>query len=148
MKPSTHALISTFLAAVLFLVFKSIYSSIACILAGVLIDLDHILDYIIEKKKMVFSYQKLEDFCAFDKQGKLYLIFHSYEFLIILWIAVWFSKFNVIFLGGVIGITFHIFADEIVNPLRPLSYFLIFRTIKGFKRENILKKEYLEEHYK
>lgn len=106
------------------------------IVGGVIIDLDHFIEYFshrgirIDLRDMFYvSYNNLF--------ARLYLLFHSYEVLLIAWIfAVFLIRSNLL-LGFAIGFTVHMILDRIFNPARPLAYFFTFRAIKKFEAERI-----------
>jgi hypothetical protein len=145
MKPAHHVIISGGVSAILAIWVKSPPAILACFLSGIFIDLDHYLDYYLERKELPLSYRKLVDFCNNDHKSKLRLPLHSYELLLLLWISVFYFSLGVFWVGVAIGLTTHIICDEIFNPLRPLSYFLIYRIRHGFNRKMIFKKGYFNE---
>ena len=114
---------------------KSWQAAAACLVGGILIDLDHLLDYCLHKKKMCWRYKDLYDYCIEEKQGRHYEIFHSYELLLILWLLILYTWFNEIFFGFVFGMTVHILFDQLVNDVYPLAYFLICRMKYGFPKK-------------
>ena len=144
MKPTHHLLISAALSILLLIWFKSWHAALACLLGGVFIDLDHHLDYFIDKKKIPLSYQELFDFGAHGTESKLYLFLHSYELLTLFWLLIWYLHLNDIWIGLALGFSVHMICDQIVNPVRPLGYFLIYRMKYGFERKHIFTKEYFE----
>ncbi len=112
--------------------------TIACFLSGILIDLDHLLDYVINKKKMCWSVKKLENFCAQKEDGKIYFFLHSYELVAFLWLIVFCFKLNAIWLGIVFGMSIHLLIDQLANPIYPLTYFLFYRFKLGFPKSLFL----------
>lgn len=147
MKPIHHVIVSTGVSAVFAYWAKSWGGVGACFLSGILIDLDHHLDYWIYKKELPVSYKKLKNFLKNDHGSKLYLVFHSYELLGLLWFSIYYFHLNMIWLGVGIGTTVHLICDEFVNPLRPFAYFLIYRIRTGFERKHFLKKGFHPEAY-
>jgi hypothetical protein len=66
---------------------------------------------------------------------QLFMMFHSFELLgaAALW-QIWVggpSWVTVAFLAALV----HLVCDVFANPAKPLSYFLVFRAAKGFRRE-------------
>ncbi len=112
----------------------------ACFLSGILIDLDHHLDYIIIRKKIPFRYKSLLEFCHVDHTHPIYLLLHSYELLLLLWVSVFLFDLGVIWMGAAVGFTAHIFCDEFANPIKPMAYFLIYRAKNRFNRRAFLKR--------
>ena len=146
MRPTNHIIISGGVSAVFAIWAKSWGAVFACFLSGIFIDLDHHLDYYLAKKKIPFSYKKLIDFLKNDHESKIHLFLHSYEFLFLFWLSIFFFDLNNIWLGIAIGFTTHILCDEIANPLKPLAYFLTFRAKNGFNRESFYKRKIIEKH--
>ena len=145
MRPTYHVMISGGVTFVFALWVKSTWALAACFLSGILIDLDHHLDYYLARKELPLSFKKLVDFCKNDHYSKLYIFLHSYELLFLLWLSIFTFSFGAVWLGIAIGFTTHIICDEIANPLRPLSYFLAYRMRHNFSREMIFKKGYRDE---
>ena len=140
MKPTHHVIISGGVSIAFAFWVKSWTAVCACFLSGIFIDLDHHLDYFLERKELPLSYKKLVDFLENDHRSRLYLVLHSYELIALLWASIFYFQLNAVWLGAAIGFTTHIFCDEIVNPLRPLSYFLTYRVKHNFCREMFFKK--------
>jgi hypothetical protein len=119
-------------------------ASLGCFLSGVLIDLDHYLDYCLILKKFPYRYKDLFDFCMYNKDSKLYLLFHAYEYLFVLWLSIYFFHLGKIWLGVTIGLTAHLFLDQLSNPIKPLFYFLTFRAQNHFEKDKILSEMYFK----
>lgn len=112
-------------------------------LSGVLVDLDHILDFLFNH-----SIKKHRDFFnilyACDIK-KYILFFHSYEFLIILVSCILIIPSDKYWVSFAIGFGQHLILDAFTNPIRPWGYFLAYRIYSGFERKKILKISYLEK---
>jgi len=120
----------------------SVAGTAACLASGVLIDLDHLLDYVLARRKLTFDLAELEHFCGKEKFSRLYILFHSYEFLALLWLAIWFWQLNFVWQGVAWGVTLHLVLDQFVNPLKPLVYFFTYRLKHGFDRKCVFPDEY------
>jgi len=144
MSPIGHVAASSLISAVFAFFTRSVSGTAVCFLSGIFLDVDHILDYWIAKKKVFFTYKQLENFCGGEKAGKLYLIFHSYEFLILLWLSIVFFKANIVWLGLAVGVTAHLLLDLTANPLRPWVYSLGYRFRHGFSKYYVFPKDYYE----
>ncbi len=70
---------------------------------------------------------------------RLYLVLHSYEFIAICWCAIYAFSLSNIWKAAAIGLTQHIIFDQLVNPVKPLAYFIIYRMINGFDKKTVLK---------
>ena len=145
MSPVKHVMASGVTSALFFAATRSVGGSIACFLSGILIDIDHVFDFYIERKRVCKSLKELYDFCLLDKTGKLYLIFHAYEWVGLLWLAVILSKFHPVWLGIAVGISVHMLFDQLINPIYPLVYFWFFRRKFGFSKKLFFYDEFLKE---
>lgn len=106
-------------------------------MAGILMDADHYLDYVREHG-VSFNLKKVYNTCKNPASFKrLFLILHSYEFVIILWSLIFAFKLNVIWNYIAIGFTLHLLIDQVTNPVRSLSYFFLFRALNGFQTEKV-----------
>ena len=142
MRPAGHIILSAGSGFLLGLWLKSYPAALAYFLSGIFIDVDHFLDYYLARKKITFSYKDLVYYCDFDKGGKLYLIFHAYEFLFIFWLMSFSYEFNDAALGIGLGVTVHLICDALTNPVKPLTYFIIYRIQKGFDKRQLLSEKY------
>lgn len=141
MSPTSHAVISAGTSAVFWYATGSVPGAIVCFLSGIFIDLDHHLDYWLNKKELPLDYKKLLYFSEVEKEGKPYLFLHSYELLALLWIAVFYYGLGPVWSGLVLGLSVHMIADQICNPVRPLAYFFIYRLKHGFHRGKLLTED-------
>ena len=128
MYPKHHFIISAIISIILFAFTKNITASLICFSAGFLIDVDHILDYIIIYKKF-----NLKKFFRYNwHKDKIYVFLHSWEILIIVLLI---FKFNIYTIAFAIGFAQHLIIDLISYPIRnkPMAYFLVYRILKRFK---------------
>jgi len=137
MKPVNHTAASGAIGLLFGAVTGSWVSAWVCFLSGVLIDIDHVLDYYLTRRNWPISYESLYKFCVFEKEGKAYLIFHSYEFIFLVWIAVVIYPLNFILWALAIGMSTHILCDHITNPYKPYFLFFIRRLRYGFDKKFI-----------
>lgn len=70
---------------------------------------------------------------------KAYLYFHSYELLLILISLCFVTHFNYLLLFTTLGFAIHLFFDQLFNPVHPLTYFLTYRILHGYKTEIIFR---------
>jgi len=145
MRPTHHAIISVGVSVLFASWVKSWQAVLACFLSGIFIDVDHVLDFILSRKKIPWTYSELEDFCGRIKQGKLHLIFHSYEFWLLFWFAAYQYSFNIVWIGIGVGVCTHIICDQFLNPLRPLAYFFTYRYKHEFNKEYVFKEKYFQK---
>ena len=100
------------------------------------------LDYFIHKGKISFDVKDFFHVCTSTLPDRFFVIFHSFEVLFILWVAVFMTNFNVYLLGGVIGFTLHLLLDQcniFICDFSRLFYFISFRAKKRFSK-NLLKR--------
>ena len=145
MLPTSHAIISGILGYGIYKCSGSAPAGCAAFLSGILIDFDHHIDYLIAKGRIPLSYKKLFYFCSYDSYPKIYLLFHAWEYLALLWFFIYIAKLHVIWIGFALGLTTHMICDQWVNPLKPLGYFLIYRIKQGFLKRKILTDEYFSQ---
>lgn len=140
MRPISHVLISGGVTAIFSLWARSWTAALACFLSGILIDLDHHLDYFLARKKLPFNYKKVVHFLMNENYPKVKVFLHSYELIALWWVAIFVFGLNYVWKGVAIGFTTHILCDVFANPLKPSSYFLTYRILNRFERERLFKK--------
>ncbi len=145
MKVSRHIIISFSVGALFWLFTKQLYAGLVCFFSGVLIDVDHIIDYIVNFGCKDLTYKNLTQTCeqTYEKGNnygfkKLYLIFHAYEIAILLWIVSVYTK-NIYNIAIAIGYTTHLIVDCAANPLHLYSYSIVWRAIKNFGSDKLFK---------
>jgi len=144
MRPSYHIAASAGISLGLQATMHSWPATLGCFLSGVLIDVDHYLEYCLIRKKFPFRYEHLVDFCFDGSVSKIYLFFHAYEYLVILWFLICFFHPGNVWLGVATGLTTHLFFDQFTNPIKPYFYFLTFRVKNRFEKSKILSEDYFE----
>lgn len=137
MLPRGHVAVSAVVSICVWVWFRSAGCAVISFAAGVLIDLDHLLDYY-ANFGFTLSLKKMYDACHQMKLSRLYLVLHSYELIIILWSSILLFGLSDYWIALAIGLTQHMIADQITNPMRGLGYFLSFRVISRFKQEKIV----------
>jgi len=126
-------------SVVVYFVFRSTASFFSSLAAGILIDVDHIFDYSFHRG-ITLKIKDIYTWCAARKYRFVFLFLHSLDLVILLWIIIWFFKLGIFWVAFAIGITQHMALDLIFNrEVKAPAYFLAFRVIKGFRREDILK---------
>lgn len=141
MRPISHVTISLATSVLIYAWFRSLLAAVICFLSGILLDLDHILEYLTLKERKlslkIFYYSDL----AKEKE-RLYLIFHSFELILFLWWTIHKFSLNLFWIAFAIGISTHLILDLIRNPVKsPLTYFLFYRLIKGFSVQHLFDME-------
>lgn len=134
MQVRKHVVSSIVISALLWWFSRSIAAAVACFLAGVLVDLDHLFDFIFNHRGrlrfrrlfLIFEYQILEN---------IFIFLHSWEFALCwlgLLLAVPVSREPVV-LGLFIGFVTHLGLDNLFNRHSRWAYFLLYRLRHGFQ---------------
>ena len=113
--------------------------SAASLVTGILIDIDHIVDYLIAHGLRI----DIKDFFKFfyeERYRKITLILHGWEWLLILGLAAWLTDWNLWITGALIGWGQHMVFDKIINISNFRSYSLIWRWHRGFNPDKLLLK--------
>jgi len=136
MKTRTHIIASVSLGAAFYLFTRSFTASLLCVVSGILIDSDHIIEFVIHFGFRDFSVRRLYQECekTNDKTGgfpKLFLLFHSGEAVLLLWAGYLFTQ-NTHILAVALGYSLHLIMDAAGNIIQPMSYFIILRALKRF----------------
>ena len=108
---------------------------------GIFVDSDHVFDYIREEGKFNFKDMFIKSYKGDFK--KLYVIFHSYEYVPIAWAIGLITgnlEFSIVF---TIAYLFHMIPDQMANNVRALGYFFLYRAFVGFKMDRVF---YSPEH--
>ena len=132
MKPQYHVLSSALLASILYLFFKSWSMALSCFFSGILIDVDHIYDYI---REFGFPF-KIKDFINTvynNGISRLTFVFHSWEILFLLGIIAWFTNWNPWIAGILIGFAHHIVLDKLNNGEHLRTYSFVWRMKHNFE---------------
>lgn len=145
MKPVYHVLVSAGTGFAFGFWLKSFPAGLACCLSGIFIDLDHCLDYYLNRREIPARWEKFWNFFVRAQMKKFYLIFHSYELILTLWFIAYMLHLNIVWLGVILGISIHVICDQIFNPFQPFAYFFTYRLKVRFDRNSIYTKEYLEK---
>jgi hypothetical protein len=139
MKPKYHVAVSVLISGILFSVFKSWALTIASLFSGIFIDLDHVIDYVINYG-FHLDINKFFHFFYGEEYEKLTLLFHSWEWLIILLLASWLTGWNHWIIGVCIGFAQHMIIDKLYNISTIGSYSFICRWKNRFDTSVILLK--------
>ncbi len=132
-----HVVISTAISGVLYAIFKSWGLAIASFIAGIFIDLDHVIDYVLECG-FHFDRDKFFSFFYGEKYKKITLIFHGWEWLAVLLFIAWKTDWNPWVTGILIGCSQHMAADRAYNISTFMAYSLLWRWKNGFDPKKFL----------
>lgn len=123
------------MSSILYFVFKSVPCFIISFAGGFLIDLDHVLDYYLHTgvNLKVANFFKYYSSLRFEY---LTVIFHSFELLFLLWLAIYAFGLGSFWVALAVGFSQHMILDLVGNSkfLKTHSlYFLTIRALKGFR---------------
>ncbi|MEW6086798.1 MAG: hypothetical protein AB1498_00590 [bacterium] len=131
MKIKYHIAFSAFISGILHMVFKSWIFTFVSFLSGILIDIDHFIDYLIE-----FNFRfDLKEFLHIYSEKlnvKTYICLHSWELLFILLMTAWLTGWNLWITGTLIGFGQHILLDHFNKPYIKWLYSFLWRREKAF----------------
>ncbi len=144
MRPVHHVAVTAAAGAPVYLVTGSAQLTAIFAAASVLIDLDHLIDFVLWDKRPL-------DPRRFLKEGvprtwtKLIYLLHGYEWIALMSLVSWKSA-NPHLWALTLGWMSHLLIDELGNRLPskktrifPLFYFFTFRLFHGFKRDRIAR---------
>ena len=140
MSPAVHIVSSLVGAGIVYSIFGNFICAVIFLASGVLIDLDHVFDYIREHNIRSLSVKRLLETCYEDRFEKVILIFHSYELLFILWIVITIFKLGIYWVALALGLTMHLVLDQLRNNTFVLSYFFTYRWMNNFEIKYISRK--------
>lgn len=146
MRVRSHIATSAALSAIIYCIFRSVPMALGAFLAGVLIDLDHVLEgYLNFGRK--FNMWTTIDVCESGKLKKAHLFLHSYEILLIYAFLVWQLNLGIAWYGIALGAAFHLILDAIFNPYYDNALFFIVRYNRRFEYSKIIDvKALLAQH--
>jgi len=120
MKPLYHTASSALIAGLLYLFFRSWGMALGCFLSGILIDLDHIYDYI-RALGFTFDVKKFVSAVRNDEIPKLTFVLHSWELVLLFGAISWLTDWDWA-AGVLIGFGHHILLDKLGNGERLRAY--------------------------
>ena len=132
MRPIGHVVTSAVSAGIVSSVTQSIMAGLSCFVAGVLIDLDHLMDYYLFKG-FTLSYREFSQAMYQVLLPRHILLLHSYELILLYWIWIILAGIGPVGWGVGVGLTVHLVMDQLFNKHSPGAYFFIYRAINGFR---------------
>ncbi len=129
---------------------KPVPSFLAGFLGGVFIDLDHLLDYFLAFG-FSFNLSYFLQGYEFLKSDKIYVIFHGWEYLVVLVVLVLLIKSNLWLKSAILalflGSFFHLLVDVTINHgMTFKSYSLSYRMLNNFDLQKIVTTEHYKRH--
>jgi hypothetical protein len=126
-----HVVASTVLSGAAYAATRSWPLTLASFYWGVFIDLDHFIDYY-----ATFGL-RATPLGVFDashngKLRRVTLVFHGWEWVVLLAAATWWSGWNPWVAGVTLGMGQHLVFDQFANRPHPFGYFFFWRLRHGF----------------
>ena len=131
MKLPYHVAVSLALSALVWLWLRSFAAALACFLAGVFVDLDHVPDYIAAYGWRVQPRHLFQAF-EFELFDNIYIFLHAWEWLALALPILWLTGWPPVLTGLALGFGVHLGLDQAVNRHHPWSYFLAYRAAHRF----------------
>lgn len=143
MRLSAHIVLTIPIVVVFYAITKSLNGTIGVFISGILIDVDHFLEFWHDCR---FNLD-IGKFFEFGNRGihtRHFILLHSYELLLLFFIAAQRLPHPYFFWGMAVGVGYHIFLDYI-NIIRQFRYkwysfvlfSFLFRLFFVFKRDKI-----------
>jgi len=125
---------------------KSLLSFGIAFVSGLLIDFDHLLDYLLVFGKN-FKFDYAIKGYEFLESGKVYVIFHGWEYVLILAGFVFITKsktVKTVLLALSLGLFTHLIIDTVTNGMPPEGYSVIYRAVNNFEAKNIVRQKKIQ----
>ena len=128
---------------------RSFSVGLVCFLSGLLLDVDHIIEYVINFGWKDFTLKAFYETCrrTAKQEGEprfkqVHLIFHSLELAFILWLAVFYTK-NMYVFAATLGYSVHLILDCLGGErgIDFLFYFIGWRATKKFRASQLIRKK-------
>lgn len=134
-----HIAASSILAVAFYYLTNSVSASLLSFFSGFSVDVDHLLDFWLYKKRIAFRKEIFQDF--YRKWDKIPVLLHSIELLIPLWfLSHAFTPVSFVVAVSA-GFVLHLLLDFFGNEMKPSCYFLTYRLAKGFDKKLLCKSE-------
>ena len=138
MTPDQHATTSVGSGVILGVLMHSWGAGVACCAIGIFIDVDHFIDFWINRGFRL-NIKEFLDFCYYGKTDKFYDILHGYEYIPFYWWLSTLPGFHSIGWGLTVGYVVHLLCDQFFNThLSRWTYFLTYRLVHGFRASQIV----------
>jgi hypothetical protein len=132
MGPVGHALISAPIAGALWFLSGNPDAAAATFLAGTLVDVDHLVDYVLARGWTI-DLATIKSGSYFRESGRALVLLHSYEIILLLAALAAARLGWAIGIGIGLGAGVHLIADAAFYRFTPLCYSLFYRLGTGFE---------------
>lgn len=122
---------------------------VAGILGGFLIDLDHVLEYFFAFG-LRFNLSNFLDGYQFLVSDKIYLVFHGYEYIIVLSILAYLFRkkenVKIFIIILMISGTIHLLSDTVINNYPLKNYTISYRAMNNFSAPELLNSDQYQKN--
>lgn len=134
-----HLIVSFFIFVLIYIFFGSWKLAILAFLSGLLIDLDHLVDYFLVYRTN-FDPEKFFNGYQFIESKKVYVFLHGWEWIVVILLVGFLAGITRPAIAMALGIFGHLAVDQILSfRHEPFFYFLTYRFIKKFNLEDLDK---------
>lgn len=116
----------------------NLFLTLAAMFSAVAVDADHVIDYALTQKRIDPPRKMMKAFDTFEVIKKNYLIFHSWEFIILFGVLLFFYR-NPFLIAIFTGCAFHLLLDQLFNTrflgkynVKRCFYFFLYRMKHNF----------------
>ena len=136
MKPSGHIAASVPLGLTLYLASGKLWPSLTGMAFSILIDVDHLPDYLLWRGKKAGAHDLFEKYFNHDTPY-LMLFLHSWEWIPIAALLLWHFSGTDWAICLTLSWIYHLLWDQWINPVGLKFYFFFYRAAHGFLRKNL-----------
>jgi hypothetical protein len=136
MNPWGHLIAAAPLAGAVYLASGSAAMALGAGASSVLVDLDHVVDYLYMTRGKLKLGSLYRDYRA-HRTPKLILALHSWELSILALACAWLAGVPALLWGIAIGWVFHLACDQMANRVGAPFYLLSYRFFRGFERSKL-----------
>jgi len=126
-----HAAVSLAISGLFYALTRSSALAVSSFAAGVLADLDHLVDFWITRG-IRGDLRQIFQVCHSRRLRTAMLVFHSWELIVAGWLVAWHSGWNPWVSGAVLGLGHHVLFDQVSNRPVPWGYLLVWRILHKF----------------
>lgn len=118
--------------AALYAAFRSPSMAAASLIGGVLVDVDHMMDYLMERG-MPKAPRDFFDHFYRQRHIRIVLVLHAWEWFLVMAAVGYFTGWSPWLAGLFIGYAHHLISDTMVNGMLVRSYSFLWRASRGFE---------------
>ena len=141
-----HLTLSLIVGLIIWKISSNVYVIPAALMGGFFIDLDHVIDYFFAFGSKIDLHYFLKG-RQFLKTDKIYVIFHSWELVILLFLGAFVLSQSLIFSFS-LSLFLHLIVDVFTNNMKLQSYFLLYRINNNFELKTMVTNDHYQKHLK